>query len=111
MPDQQDFSITFFNDKNEKVTLEHKDGQLLLDRSQSGITGFNDDFKNTHMTPVKGTSISKVRIFLDRSSIEIFFNEGEITLTELVFPTEYFSKVSLEGFKHEGKIHYLKSIW
>jgi fructan beta-fructosidase len=111
IPDQPDFIVTFYNDKNEKVTLEHKDGQLLLDRSQSGITGFNDDFKNTHMTPVKGTSISKVRIFLDRSSIEIFFNEGEITLTELVFPTEYFSKVRLEGFKHESKIHNLKSIW
>jgi len=111
IPDQQDFSITLLNEQNEKVVLELKDGELLFDRSQSGLIGFNDDFKNPHMVPLNGISVNTVRIFLDRSSMEIFFNEGEITLTELIFPTSPFSNVKLEGFKQESTIHNLKSIW
>jgi fructan beta-fructosidase len=111
VPDQQEFSITFLNKQDEKVILQLKDGQLLFDRSQSGLVGFNNDFKKPHLTPLNGTSINTVRIFLDRSSMEFFFNGGEITLSELIFPTAHFSTVKLEGFKNESIIHNLNSIW
>ncbi|MFD2203555.1 glycoside hydrolase family 32 protein [Shivajiella indica] len=111
VPEKQEFNITFLNNKNENVKLEVKDGQLIFDRSQSGITDFNDEFDNIHTIPLKGLSINTIRVFLDRSSVEVFINGGEITITELIFPSENFSKVRLEGFKHENVIHYLKSIW
>jgi levanase/fructan beta-fructosidase len=34
---------------------------------------------------------AKMKLVIDKTSIEIFFNDGEKVLTEIFFPNEHFS--------------------
>lgn len=106
-----DFKLVFSNDKNEEVVLEKKGDQIILDRTKSGITTFNENFPKVHTSPAEGIDIKNIRIFLDRSSMEIFFNEGALVLTELVFPTVPYSTVETQGLGDDITIHQLKSVW
>lgn len=61
--------------------------QLSLDRTHSGQTAFNDQFAGrytAHLPPIQGTI--RLHIFLDRCSIELFGNDGLLTLSALIFP-------------------------
>lgn len=110
-PDQEDFSINISNEKGEKISLEKKGTVLIFDRSQSGITNFHNEFGNLHKAPLQGIKVENLRIFLDWSSLEIFVNDGRLVMTETVFPTQAYSRVSLTGFDNSHTIHYLESIW
>lgn len=110
-PDQEDFSITISNEKGESVNLEKKGDELIFDRSQSGLIDFHDEFGNLHKAPLEGIKVENIRIFLDWSSLEIFINDGRLVITEIIFPTQSYSRVSLYGFENQHTIHYLKSIW
>lgn len=37
----------------------------------------------------------KLKLVIDKTSIEIFFNDGEKVLTEIFFPSEHFSELDL----------------
>ncbi|WP_194777402.1 glycoside hydrolase family 32 protein [Pararhodonellum marinum] len=110
-PDQQNFKIRISNDNGETVSIEKSGEELTFDRRQSGRIDFSPEFPADHHAPLNGIEVESVRIFIDRSSIEIFVNEGELVMTELVFPNSPFTKISLEGFGESNTLHYLKSIW
>ena len=38
---------------------------------------------------------AKMKVVLDKTSIEVFFNDGEKVLTEIFFPNENFSELTL----------------
>lgn len=84
--------INLFVGKNHKTTLTYNvfDGLLTLDRSNSGvkIDGVDENMKtrSVSVAPVDG-KIS-LRIFLDKSSVEVFANDGYATMTSLVYPDE-----------------------
>ncbi|SHM59321.1 fructan beta-fructosidase [Cyclobacterium lianum] len=106
-----DFSIEFSNPAGERVIIEKKGDTLFVDRAESGLVDFNDGFPARHSAPVNGLEVDELRIFLDRSSIEIFINNGELVMTDLVFPRERYTRLHLEGLKDENHLHYLKSVW
>ena len=65
-------------------TLQHR---LFVDRTHSGRVNFNKAFPGVHSAPVPlENGRIKLNIFVDRSSIEVFANDGRVTVTELVFP-------------------------
>ena len=41
--------------------------------------------------------ISQLRIFIDKSSIEVLDAEGKMAMTNLVFPTKPYNKVTIQG--------------
>ncbi|HLG40952.1 MAG TPA: glycoside hydrolase family 32 protein [Chitinophagaceae bacterium] len=106
-----DFQLTFSNTNNEKVILKKNGDQIIFNRSQSGITAFNDDFSRLHYAPVKGMDIKKIKAYIDRSSMEFFFNEGELVMTELVFPKSSYTLLETQGIKEQATIHQLRSVW
>jgi fructan beta-fructosidase len=110
-PKANDFSIEFSNAANEKVIISKIGDILTFDRSQSGKMDFSGDFGKIHQAPIANEKIESIRIFLDRSSLELFVNGGELVLTEILFPNSPYNKVRLIGFEDENKIHYLRSIW
>ncbi|MGC5773701.1 PfkB family carbohydrate kinase [Paenibacillus pabuli] len=60
---------------------------LFIDRSKSGLTDFNPSFACKHgarLVPENGNI--KLRIWVDRSVIEVFANDGIVALTDQVFP-------------------------
>lgn len=61
--------------------------QVYVDRSRSGQIAFQKEFPGRFSAPLKPQNgrIS-LQIWVDRSSVEVFANDGEVTLTNQIFP-------------------------
>ncbi len=75
--------------------------QLYVDRARSGKTDFNAAFANPHhadLPPIDG--LIRLRIFVDRSSVEVFGNDGLVVFTDSLFPEA--ASLGLELFAEGG---------
>lgn len=104
------FQLTFSNEKGERVLFQKNGRQLAFDRSKSGITDFSEDFAKVHRNETD-IEIKNIRIYLDRSSMEFFINDGEIVITELIFPSSPYTILQTSGIDKEVLIYPLKSVW
>ena len=97
---KKDTKITLSNSRNEYVTISYNKttGELKFDRTHSGDCTFSPDFAAETSVKVPGGS-RQLRIFIDRCSIEVFDSEGKAVMTNLVFPSEYYSKIAATGCK------------
>ena len=60
---------------------------LFVDRTRSGRGDFSPDFLGRHGGPLKPTEGAiSLHIYLDRSSVEVFGNDGEVVISSLIFP-------------------------
>ena len=89
------------NGKGEEVAMYYDTvrKQFVMDRSKSGIVDFSRDFPAVTAAPVEGTDEISLRLFVDRSSIEAFGDEGKFVMTNLVFPAEPYNKLAFEADK------------
>ncbi|MDI9356001.1 MAG: glycoside hydrolase family 32 protein [Chitinophagaceae bacterium] len=85
----KDFIFSIGNNKEEKISFTFTDTSLYFDRKQSGIIDFQADFADTNALHLD-RSVSTITLFLDKTSVEAFFNDGELVMTETFFPTEPF---------------------
>lgn len=93
------YTFALKNALGEKLVfgMDNKTGELFVDRSGSGKTAFGKNYA----TPVTKAPLgqaythAKMKVVLDKTSIEIFFNNGEKVLTEIFFPNENFSELTL----------------
>lgn len=94
-----DFSL--MNEKGEKVAMYYDvvRKQFVMDRSASGIVGFSRDFPAATVAPVRNTDQIHLRLFIDRSSVEAFGEEGEYVMTNLVFPAEPYNRMVFSSDK------------
>jgi len=98
--------------KNSKVNLELKNatGESVVmiydsasntfsfDRTHSGIVDFSQDFPTVTTAPTfENDGKLSLRIFIDRSSIEVFGNDGRFAMTNLVFPNAPYSTLSIRA--------------
>ncbi len=92
--------LTLGNDKGEKVvmTYDAANGTLSFDRRESGITDFSQDFPAVTTAPTF-TADGKLglRIFVDRSSIEVFGKDGRFAMTNLVFPRTPYTSLTVSS--------------
>ena len=90
--------ITLSNDKGEEVVMKYdaKAKTFSIDRTNSGKMDFSTDFPAVTEAPTFG-KISQLRIFIDKSSIEVFDAEGKMAMTNLVFPNKPYNKVTIQG--------------
>ena len=104
-----DATITLSNSKGEKgvMTYKAKDETFSMDRTLSGKTDFSSDFAAITTAPVYG-KMNKLRIFIDKSSIEVFDNDGKMAMTNLVFPTKPYDKVTIKGKTKKYAVYKLK---
>ena len=91
-------TMTLSNDKGEQVVLTYDDKAktFSMDRTKSGRTDFSTEFATVTTAPVHG-KLSQLRIFIDSSSIEVFDADGRMSMTNLVFPTKHYNKVTVKG--------------
>ncbi|MDQ0680428.1 fructan beta-fructosidase [Arthrobacter pascens] len=84
-------------------------GELYVDRSNSGDTSFHPLFASVDSAPVTPDASGNVtlRIYVDRSSVEVFAQDGLRTITDQVFPEAGASQVALFA---DGGTATLKSI-
>ena len=52
----------------------------------------------------------KLHVFLDRSSVEVFVNDGEVVLTDRIYPSPGSDGIELYSNGGQGKVLSL-SIW
>lgn len=104
-----DATITLSNSKGERVVMTYKakDETFSMDRTLSGKTDFSSDFAAITTAPVYG-KMNKLRIFIDKSSIEVFDNDGKMAMTNLVFPTRPYDKVTIKGKTKKYVVYKLK---
>lgn len=109
--------LALSNGANEKITLtlDPANGYVTVDRTQSGNTAFHDAFANVQSAPLfsVGNDIT-VTVVADRSSVEVFVNDGLTVVTALVFPETVYDtiEVSNESFAlHDLSISRLQSVW
>lgn len=90
--------ITLSNDKNERVVMTYnpKNRTFSMDRTQSGMTDFSNMFKTVTIAPTYGT-ITQLRLFIDKCSIEAFDAAGKMAMTNLVFPTQPYNNLVVKG--------------
>ncbi|MEZ0333678.1 MAG: glycoside hydrolase family 32 protein [Gemmatimonadales bacterium] len=80
------------------VTVDAAKGELTVDRRESGKVDFHPAFAARHVAPIRpvGDTV-RLRVLLDASSIEVFAQDGESVLTELIFPTPGSRKLRLRA--------------
>jgi fructan beta-fructosidase len=103
----ENFTIQLSNDLGEQVLISKENGLVSVDRSRAGSGNFHPDFAASFSAPMSWKA-EKVRIFLDTSSIELFVNDGELTITALLFPSKPWNKVSILSGATDLEIFALK---
>ncbi len=85
------------------VGYDRTQKKLFVDRRQSGLTGFSSDFPAEVDAPLNIEAGSlKLDVLVDRNSVEVFANNGQVTMTMLVFPPSGANGV--EVFEKDGRI-------
>lgn len=97
---KQDALITLSNDKGEKVVMNldvHRQ-TFSMDRTASGDCSFSHDFAANTVAPlfVKRDAYH-VTLFIDHCSVEAFDGEGAWAMTNLVFPSEPYNHIDVQG--------------
>lgn len=113
--------VELSNAEGEKTVIyfDAENGRVVMDRAESGIVDFGkdiephqletsssrracvdgllhfvNDFAHATWAPVSDlTAAHEVRIFADRSSIELFVDGGRVAMTNLVFPTKPYDRL------------------
>jgi len=82
--------------------------QLYIDRRKSGQL-IKENFPSIETASLKiGDSTLKLKILVDKSSVEVFANDGQIALTSLIYPDEKSNIFSLFTKRGKVKVSYLK---
>lgn len=94
--DASKISLNLQNEKGEQVSMYYDllRKQFVMDRSKSGKVDFSNDFPAVIAAPVHAGKTLRLRLFVDRSSIEAFGEDGKFVMTNLVFPSSPYNQMS-----------------
>lgn len=70
--------------------MDSKNQVFTIDRTLSGKVDFQEDFgAKKHVAPLKGMkeNVLEFKILMDWSSMELFVDQGMLSMTEQIFPT------------------------
>lgn len=81
-------------------------GNVFVDRTQSGNTSFHPAFSARHVAP--STPAGRVRVLVDRSSVEVFAGDGEVVISDRVFPSEGSDGIGISGDVRNLKLYRLR---
>ena len=104
-------TFTISNPEGEKVVMKYdaKNHRMSFDRRESGVVDFSTKFPAVTSSPTfeKDGKIN-LRLFIDRSSMELFGNNGEFVMTNLVFPNNPYTTLSMESKNGDARLDDLK---
>lgn len=93
------FAFSLTNDAGEQIDFKFdlNAETFSVDRSKSGLINFSENFASkASVSPIIKSGSYKIRLFVDKSSVECFVNDGELALTNLVFPIKIYDKLHFE---------------
>ena len=90
-------------EKGEEVDMQYdmKEKKFSMDRRKSGEVSFNENFPMLTWTAIEqggneeqgGKEALKLRLFVDKSSVEAFGDGGRFVMTNQVFPSEPYTHI------------------
>jgi len=94
-------------------TFDLEQKVLKIDRRNCGLKDFNQKFVSEPISPLVKKDSYKVRLLIDKASSELFINDGETVLTNIIFPSQWYENLTLfspnQSWKAEDiKIYELK---
>jgi fructan beta-fructosidase len=111
------FRIRTGDDEFTEIGYDRQPGTVYVDRRKSGVVDFHKAFPGRHEAPTRTIDGAvQLEIVVDRSSVEVFINDGEAVISDRIFPTGRTPVV--EAFTGDGSAKIddaalwpLKSIW
>lgn len=85
-----------YNEKGEEVDMQYdmKEKKFSMDRRKSGEVAFNEHFPAVTWTAIEdGKEGMKLRLYVDKSSVEAFGDGGRFVMTNQVFPSEPYNHI------------------
>jgi fructan beta-fructosidase len=92
------------------VGISRGQKRVFIDRNKAGELSYSKEAAGRHSGQIQQTSSAKLQIFVDRSSVEVFANDGEVTLTDRIYPLRHSEGIELYSLNGNGKVESL-SIW
>jgi len=92
----KDFTVTCMNDQQEKIVMGYDPikQEFYIDRRTSGKISFHPDFAGIHIAPrLSKDRLIKVRMVLDKTSVELFADDGLTVMTSIFFPTSSYDEI------------------
>jgi len=82
------FSLCNSSDNSISFGINKKDKYFFIDRKKSGNLSFSDAFAKQISKAPFSEDFDKidVRVIVDKTSIEVFYNNGKTVMTEIFFP-------------------------
>lgn len=93
-------NFTLSNSDGEKVTVSYDaaTNEVTFDRMHGTFTDIAHSFPAVTKAPAYGSEGKvSLRIFVDKSSVEVFVNDGKSTMTNLVFPEKPYTTLTVSG--------------
>ncbi|MFC0274468.1 glycoside hydrolase family 32 protein [Metabacillus herbersteinensis] len=105
------------NDEYTKIGYQVANKQLFVDRTNSDLFDYGNNVVEMHEAPLSvSDGTVKMHIFVDRSAVEVFGNNGETVITDQIFPSPTSKDVKI--YSKDGNstlksltIYPVKSIW
>ena len=98
--ERKGWKLTLSNDAQESVVINFQPSanRVTFDRRNSGLKSFNYNFSSTIQAGLLHgeENAEKAMLLIDRSSIELFINDGRLSMTNLVYPTKPYTHLSIE---------------
>ncbi|MFR1234905.1 MAG: GH32 C-terminal domain-containing protein [Barnesiella sp.] len=87
--------LKLINPKNEftDIFISIPEKRLYVDRTKSGVVDFHATFPAKVHADIEVKDTYKLRILVDRASIECFEGNGETNMTNIVFPELPYNKI------------------
>jgi fructan beta-fructosidase len=106
------------NDAGEEVVVgvTRDPLEVFVDRRRSRRTSFHEAYPGRQAGPVRWRDDrATLRILFDRSTLEVFANDGETVVSERVYPTQPFTRLAVLGagsaIPGPVRLHELRSVW
>jgi fructan beta-fructosidase len=116
--DWKEAGVRLFNAAGEEVVVgvTSQPLELFVDRSRSRTAAFHKEYPGRHAGPIRWRDDKiSLRVFFDRSVVEVFGNAGESVITERVFPTRPLDRLELlpggRPAVAAARLWELRSVW
>ncbi len=114
-----DFGIEISNSVIETIHIGYNRTKncFYIDRTNCKEKSFSKEFPEIHLAPrMLNNNQIKMHLYIDKSSVELFGDDGTVIMTDTFFPSEDFNKIRTFGINGEppftgGKLFELKSVW
>lgn len=103
----KEVSFVLSNGKGEKVLMTYDvvKKTFAIDRTKSGEVSFSNDFPAVTEITLSKSKELKLRLFVDKSSIEAFVDNGKFVMTNCVFPSEPYDMIRFESDGNRYKVN------